>query len=294
MACVAIPTGWSREEKGMLRQRVITALVMAGLFLAAIVFLSVSGLALVFGAIIAGGAWEWSRLAGWQSAVARLLYVAVVVALLGAVYIYCELGLGAPRERVQPLLGLACLWWSFALLWLRSYPASASIWSNLVVRSLMGLLILVPAWTAAVFLLTYPRGGLMVVIMVIVVVAADAGAYFSGKAWGRHKLAPAVSPAKTWEGFWGGVGCCLALAMVLWFLLPGRVSHIGFGAVLAVTLCTALASVVGDLTVSMVKRESGVKDSGDLLPGHGGVLDRLDSICGAAPVFALGLLLAEW
>ena len=133
-----------------------------------------------------------------------------------------------------------------------------------------------------------------VTMVVVVVAAADIGAYFSGKTWGRHKLAEKVSPAKTWEGFWGGMAGCVLLSLILWALLPDRVSHVGLLSVVAVTVSTALASVVGDLSVSMVKRESGVKDSGTLLPGHGGVLDRLDSICGAAPVFALGLLLAGW
>jgi phosphatidate cytidylyltransferase len=278
----------------MLRQRVITALVMGGLFLAAIAFLRLPALAVVFAVIVGGGAWEWSRLAGWRSPVARLLYVGVLLGLLAAIYLYCELEGGAPRERVQPLLGMACLWWSFALLWVRGYPGSAVLWRSVLVRSLMGLLILAPAWTAAVFLLSFPRGGFLLLAMVVVVVAADVAAYFTGKAWGRHQFAPTVSPRKTWEGFWGGIAGSLILAVVLWLLLPDGVAHIGLGAVMAVTVTTALASVVGDLTVSMVKRESGVKDSGTLLPGHGGVLDRLDSLSGAAPVFALGLLLAGW
>ena len=134
----------------------------------------------------------------------------------------------------------------------------------------------------------------MLVVLVLVVVAADIGAYFSGKRFGKHKLAVLVSPAKTWEGFWGGIICCVLLAVLLWYLLPDQAAHISLSSVVAVTVTTALASVVGDLTVSMVKRESGVKDSGSLLPGHGGMLDRLDSLCGAAPVFALGLLLAGW
>ena len=107
-------------------------------------------------------------------------------------------------------------------------------------------------------------------------------------------MAQLVSPKKTWEGFWGGVLSCALLALIFWSMLPDHAAHIGLGSVLAVTLTTSMASVVGDLTVSMVKRESGVKDSGSLLPGHGGLLDRLDSLCGAAPVFALGLLLAGW
>jgi len=267
---------------------------MAGLFLASIVFLSLPALALVFALLIAAGGWEWSRLAGWESPVARGVYVVVLLAVLAAAYSYCQLGGEAPRKLVQPVLGMACLWWAFALLWIRGYPGSAVLWRNVAMRSLMGLLILAPAWMAAVFLLTFPRGGLLLVTMVVVVAAADIGAYFAGKSFGKHKLAPVVSPKKTWEGFWGGICACLVLAIVLWQLLPDQVAHIGLGAVMAVTVTTALVSVVGDLAVSMVKRESGVKDSGSLLPGHGGVLDRLDSLSGAAPVFALGLLLAGW
>jgi phosphatidate cytidylyltransferase len=168
------------------------------------------------------------------------------------------------------------------------------LWSTVAVRSVMGVLILSLAWLAAVYLLSYPRGGLLMVLMIVVVVTADVGAYFSGKTWGKHKLAVSVSPKKTWEGFWGGMGASLILAVLLWYLLPAQAAHIDLISVIAVVLTTAMASVVGDLTVSMVKRESGAKDSGSLLPGHGGVLDRLDSICGAAPVFALGLLLAGW
>ena len=278
----------------MLRQRVITGLIMAGLFLSAMVFLPLPGLAAVFGALVVAGGWEWSRLAGWQSVVTRTLYVLVLAASMLALYWYCGLDQRPAPEQVQPFLGLACLWWSFALLWVKSYPMSAVLWRTVFMRSLMGLLILTPAWLAAVFLLSFPRGGLLVVIMVVVVASADIGAYFSGKTWGRHKLAEKVSPAKTWEGFWGGMAGCMLLSLILWALLPDRASHVGLLSVAAVTLATALASVVGDLSVSMVKRESGVKDSGTLLPGHGGVLDRLDSICGAAPVFALGLLLAGW
>ncbi len=278
----------------MLRQRVVTALIMAGLFLAGIALLPLPWLALIFGILIAMGAWEWSRLAGWSSPPARALYVLFIAAALLALYYYCQLGLAPRREQVQPFLGLACLWWSLALLWVRSYPGSAVFWRSVPMRSLVGLLVLAPAWLSAVYLLSFPRGGGLMVVLVLVVASADIGAYFSGRAWGRHKLAPVVSPAKTWEGFWGGVLACSVMALLLWTQLPNQQAHISLLAVVTVTVTMGLASVVGDLTVSMVKRESGFKDSGSLLPGHGGVLDRLDSLCAAAPVFALGLLLAGW
>ena len=278
----------------MLKQRVITAVIMAGLFLAAVAFMSLPWLALIFGILICLGGWEWSRLCGWEAPAIRVLYVLVLAVVLGALYLYYQLGADPQREQVQPFLGLACLWWSLALLWVKGYPGSAVYWRTLAMRNLMGLLVLGSAWMAAVYLLSFPRGGGLIVVMVLIVASADIGAYFTGKTWGRHKLAEAVSPKKTWEGFWGGMACCALLALLLWSQLPNQQAHISLIAVLVVTLTTGLASVVGDLTVSMVKREAGAKDSGSLLPGHGGVLDRLDSLCGAAPVFALGLLLAGW
>lgn len=278
----------------MLRQRVITALALAALFLSAVLFVPLSGMALLLAVVIGLGGWEWSRLSGLRSQVARSGFVLALAVCMAGLYVYCDLGSRPVRSQVQPVLGVACLWWSFALLWVKSYPESAVFWRSRLGRSVMGLLVLASAWLAAVYLLSFPRGGLLLVVMVIIVAATDIGAYFSGTRFGRHKLAVRVSPAKTWEGFWGGMACAFLLALLLWSAMPTQLGHVSLPAVVAVVLSTAVASVVGDLTVSMVKRESGVKDSGALLPGHGGVLDRLDSLCSAAPVFALGLLLAGW
>jgi phosphatidate cytidylyltransferase len=278
----------------MLKQRVITAVIMAVLFLSAIYYLPLPWLALLFGVLVALGAWEWSALAGWHHVFARTLYVVLIVSGLVGVYWYCQLGGSPLREQVQPLLGLACLWWSFALLWVKAYPESAVLWRSVAMRSVMGALILVSGWMSAVYLLSFPPAGLLMVVLVVTVATADIGAYFAGRAFGKHKLAVRVSPAKTWEGFWGGIAACSVLAVLLWNYLPGREAHVSLIAVVTVIVFTGLASVIGDLTVSMVKRESGVKDSGSLLPGHGGILDRLDSLCGATPVFALGLLLVGW
>lgn len=277
----------------MLRQRVVTALLMAGLFLAGVNYLPLPVLAAAFALVVALGAWEWAPLAGINPSALRALYSLLVLFLAAVLYVYGGFGGGAiSRAQIQPLLGFAGLWWCFALLWVRSFPSSAVFWRHPVMRALMGLLVLLPAWFAAVYLLHVEQRGAAVVVLVLVVAAADIGAYFTGRAFGRHSLSPSVSPSKTWEGFWGGVCCAGLLAAGLWTLLPGRFDHLSLAATLCVALATAFASVLGDLTVSMVKRVSGVKDSGSLLPGHGGLLDRLDSLCAAAPTFALGLLLA--
>ena len=183
----------------MLKQRVVTAVLLAAALLAAVAYMPVEGLALTFGFIIALGGWEWSRLAGWQTSWWRLLYVVLVIATLVALYLFCAVERQWQREQVQPFLGLSCLWWSIALLWIKGYPGSAVLWRSRLMRGLMGLVTLAPAWLAAVYLLTFAHGSLLMIGLVVIVAAADIGAYFSGRRWGRHKLAPAVSPAKTWE-----------------------------------------------------------------------------------------------
>lgn len=293
MADVSLTALWP-VAISMLKQRVFTAIAMAIAFLAGVLFLSIPTLALTFVVVVALGAWEWAPLAGLENALARAAYVLLVVLGCGALYFNLSLGDSPRRADVQPLLGVACLWWCFALLWVRSFPGSAVLWRSRLMRMVMGLMVLLPAWMAAVYLLSFQRGGVLMATLVLLVATADIGAYFIGKRFGRHKLAPAVSPAKTWEGFWGGMIAVVVVTLVIWSILPAQFDHIGMAAAIAVGLATALTSVLGDLTVSMVKRESGVKDSSSLLPGHGGLLDRLDSLCGAAPTFALALLLAGY
>lgn len=287
---------WLPVEAPMLRQRVFTALLLAILFLGGVYYLPLPVLAGVFAVIVALGAWEWAPLAGLNGVAARLVYMLLLLAGICGLYLFSGSGSGGlmQREQVQPVLGLGCLWWCFALLWVRSFPASAGLWNSRMMRLLMGALILLPAWMAAVYLLQLEGRGAVLVVLIMLVAAADIGAYFVGVRFGRHALARQVSPKKTWEGFWGGVLCVALLTALVWSLLPPRFDHLSLTAALVIALSTSLASVLGDLTVSMVKRQSGVKDSSSLLPGHGGLLDRLDSICAAAPTFALGLLLVNF
>ncbi len=274
-----------------LQQRFITAVVLAGLFVTAVIWLPTLGLALVFGAVALLAGWEWAALAGWTHSIARSIYCLCLAGLLVGLWWVCDLA-GDPKvTQVQPVMGLACLFWSVALLQVRQYPRSTWAWRSSIVRSVVGWLMLAATWLAIMYAFSLQNGPVLVILLVLTVAAADVGAYFTGRRWGRHKLAPSVSPGKTWEGLWGGIAAVLLLVMVVSLGLPNSYAHVTPVSIGILALIMAVASVLGDLTVSMVKRHVGVKDSGALLPGHGGLLDRLDSICGAAPVFGLGLLL---
>lgn len=272
----------------MLKQRVLTALVLAALFLA-LLFLSPWYIFAGFtGIVVSMAAWEWSALAGMRASVARGAYVALITVVGVISYWWLFIDAGTPVTRTALLV--ACGWWAVALLWVQGYPSSAVIWSHPAMRSMMGLLVLVPAWCGLVFLRRQPDGQWLILVAVLLVACADIGAYFAGRALGRHKLAPRVSPGKTWEGLVGG----LVVALIVGLVINAVWSGSSWVLVAAVIIPTALVSVVGDLLESMVKRQCGVKDSGNMLPGHGGLLDRIDGLTAAIPVFALAILLAGW
>lgn len=272
----------------MLKQRVITAIGLALLFLGVLFYLSVIGFAIAIAVVVLLASWEWANMAGLKAQGQRLLYVlgvGVAMALTGW-YVDFWAGDVLDGSSVRTVLLVACTWWAVALLWVQGYPSSSVLWAHPLVKIVMGLLVLVPTWLSLVFLRGEPSGEWLILLVVLVVVCADIGAYFSGKTFGKRKLAPEVSPGKSWEGFWGGFICCLLLALVVGFTFGGG------WLLLAVIAPTALASVLGDLLESMVKRQRGLKDSSQLLPGHGGILDRVDSITAAAPVFSLAILLS--
>jgi phosphatidate cytidylyltransferase len=153
----------------------------------------------------------------------------------------------------------------------------------------MGLLVLLPTWLALVYVRSLESGQWLVLLAIVLIAIADMGGYFSGRYFGRRKLAIHVSPGKTWEGFWGGQLCNAVLAL----LIVAFNNDLSF-VIVSIVIMASLASVLGDLLESMVKRHRGIKDSSQLLPGHGGVLDRVDGITAAMPFFALGLLLSGW
>ncbi len=277
--------------QALLKQRLITAASMASLIAVAIFYLPTLILAVLLAVLVGFAAWEWAGLANVVHPITKLLYVASCVGwLLLTVHYTAIFAVSPALEAVQSVMGWAGLWWSIALLWVAGFPASKMMWRSVVVRCLMGWWVLVPAWLALVFLHQQASGALWVAGLIALVACADSSAYFCGRAWGRAKLAPAVSPGKSWAGFWGALVISTLTVALIWYAY--KPYAIGLGAAISLTIVTILAAVLGDLLESMVKRYRGVKDSGALLPGHGGLLDRIDSLSAAAPVFTLGFILA--
>ncbi|GEK48593.1 phosphatidate cytidylyltransferase [Halomonas pacifica] len=260
----------------MLKQRLITALILAPLVLLGLFGLDGGAFALFAGAIVLLGAWEWVNLAGYERPGARLLGVAGAAALMALLWL-----VGA-TQATWPLW-LAAAGWLVNFYWVTRYPERQSQWQAPSRRLAMGLWVLLPTWVGFIAL---RDGGVEWLLFVLLLVwTADSGAYFAGRAYGRRKLAPSVSPGKSWEGVLGGLAATtlLALGFALWLgLAPGQLAQL----ILITWLVTAV-SVVGDLFESMLKRSRGIKDSSALLPGHGGVLDRIDSLTAAVPLFAL-------
>ena len=268
----------------MLRTRVLSALVMAPLVVCAVLFLDNPVFSLLLGIILLAAAWEWSHLIPVRTVAARLAYTGAVAVLM---WLLWRSGL---ETLIRPLLLVAFVWWLFALFWLSQpqFGVQATL-SNYSLKMLAGALVILPAWAALSTLHASPERGPTVTLMLLMLVwLADIGAYFAGRRWGEKKLAPAISPGKTWEGVYGGLFSSLLFAAVA----GGIYSHslrwtLAF---MTVSLLTAMFSVAGDLLESLMKRQSGVKDSGNLIPGHGGIFDRIDSLVAAAPMFLIGFL----
>ena len=257
----------------MLKQRVITAIIALAV-LGIVLFVVPPVVARCFVAIlIAAGAWEWGGFLFRDGVAGRAGYVVFILVLMGALFLNLE----SPGV-IDNLFRVALGWWMIALVWILFFPTpipAALSW-------ICGALVLVPAWAALDHL--YLQSPALLVFALLVVWVADIGAFFVGRGFGRVKLAPAVSPGKTWEGVLGGLAAVALLAAV-----GSQVLAINIAVVVPLCLAMAMLSIVGDLTVSMFKRAAGVKDSGTLFPGHGGVLDRIDSVTAAAPLFALAL-----
>jgi phosphatidate cytidylyltransferase len=280
----------------VLKQRLLTIAVLLPLFVWCVLALPTPYFALCVALMVMIGAWEWAGLVGMNTRGGRVAYLAVMGAALSAAAWLIHL----PVLR-QFILAGAVVWWVIAMIWIRRYSLDPHGFLRTIRQpgsmhfppywlfGMLGVVVLVPAWIGLVVIHGNElAGGYLVLLLMALVWGADSGAYVAGRLWGRTKLAPEVSPGKSWEGVYGGlaVATLAALGCGVWFGLDWR-------ALVTLTLLgfvTVLFSIVGDLFESMIKRLAGVKDSGRLLPGHGGMLDRIDSVTAAAPVFALGLI----
>lgn len=266
----------------MLKSRIGTALVIAPFTLAAVFFLPSQVFSLFMALIVLVAAWEWTAMMRLVSHSQRTVYVLALLLVIVVV------------QKALPyfdkiIFSIAALWWLAATVLVTVYPRACALWCGRRGKGIVGFLVLVPTWAAMVYIRELEQGPWLIVYMLLMVWGADTGAYFAGKRFGKRKLMPRVSPAKSWAGVGGAAVTVLLVSMftqqTLHFL-----QNLSLG-IYVLALVLLFFSVVGDLTESMFKRQCGVKDSGSILPGHGGVMDRIDSLTAAAPIFAMCLIL---
>lgn len=282
----------------MLKERVLSAIVMIIAVLAAIFWLSPLPLTLALSAIIVAAIWEWSQFAGIKRPVPRAIVAMVSICLLLFVIFANTDYIRATRfltDETAPLLFIGCIWWLIALTLVITYPKSAKVWEkSIVAKFLFGFATLIPFLIGVLALRFYNyninqyQGTYLFLYVCLLVWGADSGAYFFGRAFGKHKLAPKVSPGKSWEGVIGGLLTSGIIAFLFLQLTPTNVFGKEFATTpfILLSVSTVAISVLGDLTESMFKRQAGIKDSSNLIPGHGGILDRIDSLTAAIPFFA--------
>ncbi len=273
----------------MTRTRILAALLMAPLAIAAVLLLNTPWMAAVSAIVFLAALWEWLRLTDIEDTLSRTLLLLANLLLMVAIVWASATG-GGSLVLLKMMVVVGVIWWLLATLWLRHYDfASDHDTRARVFKLAAGTLAVIPAW-CALCLIHANEGGAYgnrwLLLALAVVWATDTGAYFAGRRFGKHKLAPRISPNKTVEGLVGGVIAGVAVAVAAAPLAGATTAQLPLVALVA--LLTVLASVVGDLFESLLKRHVGAKDSGTLIPGHGGVLDRIDSVLAALPVFALG------
>ena len=297
VALAAMSTASSVMSDG-LKQRIITAVILLLCLFTATTLFPPFWFALFIAAVVLVASWEWGALIGLTDSKSRQAYLAtMILMLIGALLL---LGLEPGTDRIDlfralMVLSLGLVWWLIAWLMLFGYPDNAKQWNDKSKIGLMGLLALIPTWVGIVVLKYLLPSGFLVLGLVIMVAAVDVGAYFAGRAFGFRPLAPSLSPKKTWEGVWGGLAtCCVVGALFVWgmhsYLFELNIWQIIV--LLFSSLVITVFAVVGDLVESMLKRNSNLKDSGHILPGHGGILDRVDAILAVTPASVIILLLA--
>ncbi len=268
----------------MLASRLLTALVLVPLVFLGVLRLPTAWFALLAGLVVLAAGWELARLSGLARPAGRLAAVTLLAVLLSLLWTLRE------TPWAERLLWLLAAWWVVNLLVLLSGRYRPRPFDGVrPLRLAAGLGLLSGAWLALVALHGSPGGPVRVMLFLVLVWIADSAAYFAGRRWGHRKLAPLISPGKTVEGAAGALAAALLCALVAW--AAGWRAGLGPADLALLGVVTAAVSIGGDLWESVLKRECGLKDSGSLLPGHGGVLDRIDSQVAAAPFFWAGLRL---
>jgi phosphatidate cytidylyltransferase len=271
------------EENIMLKQRILTAIVLIALLFSALFFLPINYFYGLTTIVTLLAAWEWTTLSGITVLWERAVYLIWILLSMGFVFLHSSF----------LILGASVCWWVFACCLVIVFPRGSSWWGGQsFVRAVMGIFTLLPCWMAINILKTMGYQGLAYLILLLSWVwAADIGAYFVGRRFGKTLLAPHLSPKKSWEGLAGGF-ILLAIILGIEYFLFLRLMPIQATLILAgLATVVFVMSVFGDLFESMLKRQAGVKDSGSILPGHGGILDRIDSLLSAAPVFVMALMI---
>ena len=263
----------SSELHEMLKQRVVTAIVALSVLAVVMFVVPVIIARIAIALLMLGAAWEWSGFIFSKENKGRYVYLLFIAILMAVIFVELP-----NAGLIDIILKISLGWWFTALAWMFFFPTPIAQ----PVAWICGALVIVPAWLALDIL--YLQRPELLLFALLIVWVADMGAYFVGKSFGRVKLAPRISPGKTWEGVFGGVSAVMVLAA-----MGSQAFEIEIVVIVPFCLAVAMISIVGDLTVSMFKRHSGVKDSGNLFPGHGGVLDRIDSVTAAAPLFAYAL-----
>jgi len=272
----------------VLKQRVITAVILVTGFLLLLFNTDALWFSLAVVPMVLLAGWEWSNLTVIRTSIGKFFYLLALLLCLATAALWLNLFDSLNVSRGQDFALLASILWAVIFLWVQGYPSSAILWSAKPVLAGLGLLLLTFTWLAISLILHLPDGQWLLLLAVGVVAVADIGGYVAGNLFGKHKLASVISPGKTWEGFLGGLFFQLILIAILLPLMPASVSILSL---LLLVIPVSLYSVLGDLFESMLKRQQGVKDSSQILPGHGGVLDRIDGLMAALPLFALLFLL---
>lgn len=285
----------------MLLTRITTAIALVILFLASLFVVSADFFCLSIAVVILIAGWEWASLSEFDSFLNKSIYICLLASVLAVLAFYAGLIFDGSTliSETAFFFGFflaAAVFWLFAFLVLISYPRCEIILRNRYFRLLIGMLVLSFAWLALSYLRYQSQASFWVLYVVAVVAAADVGAYFFGKLFGKTKLAYRVSPGKSWEGLAGGLLFSqLIVAITVGFNTAFFSLELpNLAVLLPVALFIAAVSVVGDLFESTLKRVAGLKDSGTILPGHGGVLDRIDGLTSALPIFCFIFLLLGW